>query len=431
MQAFKQRADTMWSSESANIEPISFDSFEKSVCSNEKLLLLLNKETGLAPYSHEFIEGVQDPQILSGFVSAISSFMGEVTGKEHSQWTTVFDSDSIILVESGEWSVGVLVAAKETSEVRSKLRIVVREFEDCFEFLRDVEGIQNIFYDFDNYVRRVFIDERITNRTLVTKSPEWRNSLSIFNLPSIVFEVSKVLLGFEESTTVQEIAEFQNIRIEKVIETVSKAFWNGIVSLRYIPSDDDILALSEKASTILFRKSNPLKLSASCLSVVARLDGRTPLSQFINDTFIQDQELLLANLGSLINSGLVQRISVEKRFVLFNECILSHLVSKGASIVGSLAMNQYFGAVCVLGRSVHPWISRIVLSDGIHVTCVLEESMTPIDLDDMSDALEYFVEEIVKHLSKKCGILMVDRLLEKIRNECRRNWAPYLSNVVI
>ena len=229
----------------------------------------------------------------------------------------------------------------------------------------------------------------------------------------------------------QEIAEFQNIRIEKVIETVSKAFWNGIVSLKYIPSDDDILALSEKASTIIFRKSNPLKLSASCLSVAARLDGRAPLSQFFNDMIIQDQELLRANLGSLINNGLVQRISVEKRFVLFNECILSHFVSKGASIVGSHAMKQIFEAVCILGRSTHPWIDRFVLSDCIHVMCILEESMTPIDLDDMSDALEYFIEKIAKHLSKKCGIVIVDRLLGKIRNECRHNWASYLSNVVI
>ncbi|MGY5870832.1 MAG: hypothetical protein RTV72_01165 [Candidatus Thorarchaeota archaeon] len=410
---------------------INLDSFAKSVCSNEKLLLLLNKETGLAPYSHEFIEGVQDPQILSGFISAISSFMREVTGKQQSQWKTVFGSDSIILVEGGEWSVGVLVAAKETTEVRSKLRSVIREFEDCFEFLRDVEGIQNIFHDFDSYVRRVFVDERVTNRTIVTKAPEWRSFLTTFNLPSIAFEVSKILLGFEESTTAQEIARFQSIRIEKVIETISRAFWNGLVSLKYIPSDDDILALSEKASTIIFGKSNPLKLSASCLSVVARLDGRTPLSQFINDMIIQDHELLLDNLGSLINNGLVQRISVEKRFVLFNECILSHLVSKGASIVGSYAMKQYFEAVGALGRSVHPWICRIVLSNEMHVACILEESMTPIDLDDMFDALEYFIEEMATHLSKKCGTLIVGRLLEKIRNECRHNWAPYLANVVI
>lgn len=412
-------------------QEIDFDIFSDSSNSNEKLLLLLNKESGLAPYSHEFVEGFQDPQILSGFISAISSFMGEVTGKNHLQWKTVFGSDSIILVEGGTWSVGVLVVSKETSEIRSKLRRIILEFEDCFEFLRDIEGIQNIFYDFDNYVRRMFVDERVTNRTLVTKIPDWRSSISTFNLPSTTFDTLKILLGFEESATVQEISESQNIRIDKVIELVSHAFWNGILKLTYIPSDDDILALSEKASGILFSKSNPLNLSSSCLRIVARFDGRTPFSQFINNVLIPDKKSFLNNLGSLINNGLIQRISVEKRLVLFNECILSHLISKGAPIVGSRKMKKYFEAVSILGSSIHPRVSRIVLLENMQVMCILEENMTPSDLDDMFDALEYFIDEISKHLSKSKGIILAENLIGKIRKECRVRWIPYLSDVVI
>ena len=410
---------------------INFDTFSNSICSNEKLLLILNKESGLAPYSHEFIEGAQDPQVMSGFISAISSFMGEATGKSQSQWKTVFGSDSIILVEGGDWSMGVLAAAKETNEARSKLRSVLREFEDCFEFLRDVEGIQNIFSDFNQYVRRVFVDERVSGRTLVTKNPEWRSSIANLDLPSDAFEVSKVLLGFEESTTVQEISEFHNHQLEKVIEIVSLAFWHGIVSLKYTPSDEDILALSEKASTILFEKSNPLKLQTSSLGVISCFDGRSPLSHFTKDMMIQDQELLLADLGNLINNGLVQRISVEKRLVLFNECILSHLVSQGASIVGTRTMTNDFEEIREQGGRNHPWIRRIILQEKMRARCMLEGSMTPIDLDDMYDAVEYFIEEIVKYLSKRCGRRVTNRLLKKVRTQCHQNWAPYLSNVVI
>lgn len=416
---------------SETTQEIDFDIFLESSDSNEKLLLILNRETGLAPYSHEFVEGFQDPQILSGFISAISSFMGEVTGKNHLQWKTVFGSDSIILVEGGEWSIGVLVASKETNEIRSKLRKIIREFEDCFEFLRDIEGIQNIFSDFDNYVRRTFVDDRVTNRTLVTKIPNWRNSISTFNLPSINFGTLKILLGFKESATVQEIAESQNIRIENVIEIVSQAFWNGMIRLTYIPSDDDILSLTEKALGILFSKSNPLNISSSFLRIVARFDGRTPFSQFINDALILDKESFLNTLGSLINSGLIQRISVEKRLVLFNECILSHLISKGTSIVGSRKMMQYFEAVSMHGSSIHPRVSRIVLVKNMHVMCILEETMTPSDLDDMFDALEYFIEEITKHLSRRTDAKVAENLIERIRKECRVSWIPYLTDLVI
>lgn len=410
---------------------ISFESFRQSICSNEKLLMILNKETGLAPYSHEFVESSQDPQVLSGFISAISSFIGEATGKDQSQWKTVFGTDSIILVEGGEWSVGVLAASKETGEARSKLRSVVREFEDCFEFLRDVEGVENVFHDFDKYVRRVFVDERVTERTIVTKNPEWRSALSELPLPSTAFEVSKILLGFEDSATVNEILESQSSTMEKVIDTVSAAFWNGVVSLKYVPINTDILALSEKAATIIFRKSNPLKIPPSSLNVISRFDGRTPLSHFINDMVIQNQEMLLADLGSLINSGLVQRISVEKRLLLFNECILSQLVTKGTSFFGKRRMKQAFEKICKQGVSDHPWIGRITLLDKMKVRCNLDESMTPIDLDDMFDAIEYFIKEVTKHLSKTRGNRTAMKILEKIRIECHSIWSPYLSNVVI
>jgi hypothetical protein len=413
------------------VEKINYNLFTEEINTNEKLLMILNKDSGLSPYSHEFVQGFQDPQVLSGFISAISSFIGEVTGKVHGHWKTVFGTDSLILVESGHWSIGVLVASKETIEIRSKLRRIIREFEDCFEFLRDIEGIQYVFSDFDSYIRRMFVDERITNRTVVTKIPEWRASLYKFDLPSTAFEVSKVLLGFQETATIDEIKETQNIGLEKIIEIISIASWNGIVKLTYVPSDDDILDLSEKASTILFNKSNPMGITSSCLRTVARFDGRTPLSRFYDEHIEQDKKSLLRQLGSLINTGLVQRISIEKRAVLLDECILSQLMEKGSSIVGSLLMKQYFDLVIDQGSTTHPRINRILLLDTMKVRCLLEESMTPDELDDMYDALEYVIKEISKYLSKSCSVSLSENLLKKIYDVCHKKWEPYLSDVII
>ena len=52
---------------------ISCDSNEP----NEKLVMIINKNSGLAPYSHEFSKGNLDPQVISGFISAMTSFMGK------------------------------------------------------------------------------------------------------------------------------------------------------------------------------------------------------------------------------------------------------------------------------------------------------------------------------------------------------------------
>ena len=408
------------------------ETYNTQSSSNEKLLFLLHKHSGLAPYSHSFIEESQDPQILAGFVSAMTSFMGEISGETQPHWKTVYGSDSILLVEGGEWSIGVLVAARETNEARSKLRSIVREYEDSFEILKDAEGIDGgMFRDFDKYVRRVFVDDRVTGRTQVTKKHNWRSSLGNLSLPSTAFSVSKILLGFEETESIENIAKFQKLHIKEVIEIISKAYWQGLVKLQCIPSDDDILALSEKAASIVFQKTNPLELSGSTMSVISRLDGRIPLSNLTNDIIILDQELLLAEFGILINNGFIQRISVERRLVLLNEYILSNLVSGGATKVGEREMVPIFQRIRKQGGIYHPRINRIMLADNMQVRCILEESMTPVDLDDMCDALEYFIKEMVEHLSRRYGKRTADTLIHDARKEGNRIWAPHLENVVI
>ncbi len=400
--------------------------------SNEKLLMIMNRNSGLSPYSHSFIEEDQDPQVLSGFVSAMTSFMGELNGEKDSNWKTVYGSDSILLVEGGDWIIGALVASRETNEARSKLRTIIREFEDSFAVLKDADGIDaSMFRDFDEYVRRVFVDEQITSRTKVTKMYHWRPSLSRFSLPSTAFKVSKILLGFEETESIENIARFQRLPIKEVIEIISKAYWQGIVKLQYIPSDDDILALAEKAASIIFQKTNPLALSSTTISVISLLDGQTSLSNLTNDMIIQDQELLLAEFGLLINNGFIQRISVEKRLVLLNQCVLSNLVFRGSSKIGKREMKSIFQTIRNQGRIYHPRISRIILTDDIHIRCILEESMTPVDLDDMCDALEYFIREIMEHLTSSCGNHIADSLIQSARRESNQIWAPYLENVVI
>ncbi|MFX1263030.1 MAG: hypothetical protein ACFFAZ_13155, partial [Promethearchaeota archaeon] len=90
--------------------------------SNEKVLFILHRESGAALYSHEFIPGGLDPQLLSGFVSAMTSFIGTLAGGEQTQWKTEYGEDIVLLVEGGEWALGVMAISRETNEVRSKLR---------------------------------------------------------------------------------------------------------------------------------------------------------------------------------------------------------------------------------------------------------------------------------------------------------------------
>ncbi|MDH4212770.1 MAG: hypothetical protein OEV85_02515 [Candidatus Thorarchaeota archaeon] len=384
---------------------------------NEKLVMILNKNSGLAPYSHEFSKSNLDPQIISGFISAMTSFMAVMMGELQTQWKTEYGSELMLLVEHGAWAIGVLVVSRETADGRRRLRRVVHEFEDYFTVLKDSDGIEgSALHDFDEYVRRIFVNDQITGRTLVIKNPEWRRSLFAFDLPSTAFAVSKILLGFEEKQTIKEIAGFQDLSLEHAIDLVSKAYWNKAAFLKYIPPDDEILTLSERSSTILFQKDNPLRLSNVTLNVTARFDGRTSLSQLTEYVDSQDLEVLLDELGILINRGFLQRISLEQHRILLSESILSFLVSEGASIIGTKKMREIFETIRKMWGNRHPRIYRIMLTAKMRVHSIFDANMTTDDLDELANALEVFIQELSEHLSTICGKRAVEKLFLKMKS---------------
>lgn len=397
-----------------------------SVCQpNEKLLIILNKNSGLSLYSHEFRRSGIDSQVISGFISAMTSFMGFVMGKQQPRWKTVYGTDSVILVEAGEWTFGVLAVSRETYEARSMLSRVTAEFEECFKVLKNSDGIEgSAFRDFDRFVRMIFVDDRVTGKTLVLRRQEWRSLVSTFDLPSTSFIISKILSDYEEVQSVQEIAELHSLKIDDAIRNMSKAFWNGVVDLKFVPNDDDILVLSEGASSVLFQKTNPLQLTNESLKVLALFDGRTKLSHLMKDTNQSKKKRLLEDLGSLVDTGYIQRIPKEHLHALLNECILSVLMSKGALLVGRKRMGVLYDRICEEGSKSHPWINRIMLTNRMQVYCIFEYGSSFDILEDIIDTLDFFITELGQLLSKIIGEELVDRLLCSIRTSCTETWFP-------
>ena len=396
---------------------LNLDIFCDPDIANEKLVMILNKYSGLAIYSHEFSKSNLDPQIISGFISAMTSFMGEMMGNLQTHWKTEYGSDSILLVEHGAWAIGVLVVSRETSEGRNRLGKAVREFEDYFTTLKDSDEIEgSAMNDFDQFVRRSFVNEQATSSTLVIKNPNWRNLLFDFELPSTAFAVSKILLGFEEKQSIREIAEFQGISIENTIDLISQAYWKNIVFLKHTPSSNEILTLSERASTVIFQKDNPLKLSNITLNVTARLDGRTSLSQLIGNMDGQDSESLLDELSTLFNRGYIQRISIEQQQVLNHESILSFLVCEGSWLIGQKKMKQTFETIRRSWGERYPRVYRVMLTDRMRVRCIFDENMTTFDLEELGNALELFIRELKDHLTNICGNHTAEKLFLKMKD---------------
>ncbi|MCK5151287.1 MAG: hypothetical protein KAQ65_05595, partial [Candidatus Thorarchaeota archaeon] len=106
---------------------------------NIKSLYIIKRETGVCMYHNDFAEALFDPDLISSFLVAMTSFFDEATQSIASRARAFEGTDYKIMVEFGEWTLGALSAVEEDEHLRQKLREVIRIFEEQFNLLRWVE----------------------------------------------------------------------------------------------------------------------------------------------------------------------------------------------------------------------------------------------------------------------------------------------------
>ena len=192
------------------------------------MLFLLNKHIGLAPYSHEFVIGGIDPQLLSGFVTAMGSFLAEVAGSEETGWKTVYGSDTTFIVEVNDWVVGVLAVSRETTELRSRVRRVVREFKQSFEVLKESDGIDGgLFVEFDQFVMKTFTFDRVAPQSVILRRSDWEGALDRLERPGPQILAKDLVPELETAMTVSELVESHSLSLREVRDSISEACWQN------------------------------------------------------------------------------------------------------------------------------------------------------------------------------------------------------------
>ncbi|MHA2139950.1 MAG: hypothetical protein ACXADF_00375 [Candidatus Thorarchaeota archaeon] len=395
--------------------------------SNEKVLFILHRETSAALYSHEFIPGGLDPQLLSGFVSAMTSFIGTLAGGEQTQWKTEYGEDIVLLVEGGEWAIGVMAISRETNEVRSKLRRIVREFEEKYRSFRNLDQIDtDTLSDFDKFVMRVVVLDRLSEKSVVIRNANWESVMLPIESSEVLMHVMKFLMRIKSGHTIEMIMKKQRMNLTEVKDVVALAFWHNAIQVVYVPTNDDILSLSEGSLSALLRRDNPLGISTETMKVIGSFDGRSPLSSYLEMHQLKDEGPISLELGDLVNKGHVQRISTERRLVLANECILNELLHLGKSILGSARMNEFFASTLEAGVGLHPWTVRVRATDPLTVECEINDSMSTLDLDDMYNAIEYLIENLTERMAKKSDVAHIGSALALAKKRCSEKWSQFL-----
>ncbi|WXG43812.1 MAG: ATPase domain-containing protein [Promethearchaeati archaeon SRVP18_Atabeyarchaeia-1] len=123
---------------------------------------------GRAMFSHQFKEVKVEPQLVSGFLTAISEMMKEVVGGDRRPLKTIERSDAKIIIEFGTMVTGALVASKSSREYRRRLKAFLRRFEDDYaDRITNWDGDQSIFQAAPETIEEAF-SERAKTTTYPT-----------------------------------------------------------------------------------------------------------------------------------------------------------------------------------------------------------------------------------------------------------------------
>ncbi|NWF95922.1 MAG: hypothetical protein HXY34_07235 [Candidatus Thorarchaeota archaeon] len=404
----------------------SIDSTDNA--SNERILFLFNARHGLAPYSHAFIDTMMDVQVLSGFVSAILSFMQEALGSSQKSWKTEYGSDSTLLVEAGDWIVGVLAVSRVTSELRSRVRSIVKRFEKDFAFMKDCDGIEGgIYTEFDSIVRHEFVDSRVSERSIFLKRPDWVERGRCLPPEEISQRVVDFMTRADDGKTLGDVSAELGMNIDDVTDCASQAVWHRLASMVYVPSDEDLLSLSEGSSSVLLGRGNPANLSPDTLLLLSMTDGRSELARLIEIIEPADKDATLRELGILLNKGYVQRESFERILVFVTECIVSSLLISCGKYLGVAATEALIRRAMKAGSRAHPWIGRISVDGDLHARCRLDDTMSPTDLDDTRLALIYLQDRVFDELTEALGQEKAEDLVLRAQAACYKQWAHLMD----
>lgn len=388
----------------------------KRILTNEKVLFIHQKDSGMALYSHEFVDDAMDPQLLSGFVGAMANFLCELVGTDESGWKTVYGSESTLMVESGKWAVATLSVLKETSELRSKLRMIIAEFEATYNSLSDVSRIDREFLaGFDDFVMNVFVGDRLTSISRISRNSGWEDAQIPFEQEDDFLIAQRLLVEMDDGITVEQGAKIIRLPPDSVMKIVSRAYWHHAIQLDYTPMMNDVLIPSEDSLSAILSQSNPLGISHDTVNIVGYFDGRKSIHTIIDELEIQNYDNVLVDLGHLVRMGYVQKTTIEQRLVLTNERILNTFLDLCKDFISEHWISAVVRRVLAEGVSKHPWLSRVRASEDGTVLCLVDERLSPANLDDMFDALQHLINETCRFFSKLTGAEKIQTVLALAR----------------
>jgi hypothetical protein len=373
-------------------------------------IYIIKRDTGMCMYHKDFTGTAFDPQLLSSFLVAMTSFFDEATRSVKSQARAFEGSDYTILVEFGEWTLGAISTKGDSANIRDKLKKTILKFEDQFSVLKWVDLDLAIQTRFEQRIMDEFIREKISQDTLITVRSEWEHYTRRPDVISFLRLIPSIC-------AVKDAAEFLEVPVEIALNLTAEALWEGAIQVANPVKPDDIYQ-----ATALTHSDEALNdLSPEATRALTELDGETPLSIAAERLRTVDLKRFLEEIAFLEQRKLVELVTPSQAVVVRYSSTLQALLSKFGDIIGfSVMRSVFFDARDELVDN-YPWLTFVTLEDGVDIemrssllSATLKGTIAPETLDDGFRVLMQFITRRVKNLM---GAGPVNRVIANTKDE--------------
>jgi hypothetical protein len=385
-------------------------------------IYIIKRDTGVCMYHKDFTGSAFDPQLLSSFIVAMTSFFDEATRSIKSQARAFEGTDYTIVVEFGEWTLGAISTNMDSQHIRDKLKRTVLKFEEQFAVLKWVELDLAVHTRFEQTIMNEFVRENIMPETLIAVRPEWEH---LTRRPDVI----SFLRLIPEICSIEDAATFLEVPVEIALNLAAEALWEGVIIVTNPVKPDDIYQTTSLTPTEAAIEG----LSPEAARALTELDGETPLSIAAERLKTEDLKRFLEEVAWLKERKMVELVSPSQAVVVRYSSALQVLLKRFADITGFIPIRNIFFEAREELVAHYPWLTFVTLEEGVDIdmrssllSATLKGSIAPDAIDDGFRVLIQFITRMAKDL---VGAKPVNRILTNAKNEIEQRFPSTVLHI--
>ena len=331
-------------------------------------LYIFRKEDGICLYHHPFGSIKIDPQLISGFLSAVLTFMDEIIPTYRKESGTFSREDHVIIVEHGKIVSGALVATYEDADLRARLRECIELFEDIYKSkISDADKYvqEEFFSDFTPLVKRIFalrIIEPFCIPFILKSLPE--NYLE----PHATKVIVNAMDGLK---SVLEISLVTKLPVEIVAHEILELMDEGFVNIKCICRPSDVYRLTRQGiralNTLSLTSDLPSNLNPNILlKILSEIDGIRTAGEIAEELKLPFNEFS-KHVQFLYKEGFIEYITLHHLAILILKDTMDHLLSSCLKYLGKSKTIDIFELAKEKAKKVYARIEIIELTDNMQI----------------------------------------------------------------